>query len=77
MNPRRSRIGRSPAERSIAAIKVLNALGYGREGAGLTLDLVYNPQGPSLPPSQQKLEADYKRMAAAVKAIGRIEEPKK
>ncbi|MEP7070025.1 MAG: arsenosugar biosynthesis radical SAM (seleno)protein ArsS [Usitatibacter sp.] len=48
-------------ETSIAAIRKLNALGYGGEG-GLTLDLVYNPQGPSLPPSQQKLEADYKRI---------------
>jgi radical SAM/Cys-rich protein len=47
---------------SIAAIRKLNALGYGREGTGLKLDLVYNPQGPSLPPSQQKLEADYKRI---------------
>jgi radical SAM/Cys-rich protein len=49
-------------EKSIAAIRVLNALGYGREGSGLTLDLVYNPQGPTLPPSQAKLEADYKRI---------------
>ena len=49
-------------ETSIAAIRKLNALGYGGEGSGLTLDLVYNPQGPSLPPSQQKLEADYKRI---------------
>ena len=49
-------------ETSIAAIRKLNALGYGVEGSGLTLDLVYNPQGPSLPPSQQKLEADYKRI---------------
>jgi radical SAM/Cys-rich protein len=49
-------------EKSIEAIRRLNALGYGREASGLTLDLVYNPQGPSLPPSQQKLEADYKRI---------------
>jgi len=49
-------------ERSIAGIQALNALGYGREGSGLTLDLVYNPQGPSLPPPQAKLEADYKRI---------------
>lgn len=49
-------------ERSIAAIRALNALGYGREGSGLELDLVYNPQGPSLPPPQVKLEADYKRI---------------
>jgi len=49
-------------ERSIAGIQALNAFGYGREGSGLTLDLVYNPQGPSLPPPQAKLEADYKRI---------------
>ena len=49
-------------EKSVAAIRKLNALGYGREGSGLTLDLVYNPQGPSLPPPQAKLEQDYKRI---------------
>ena len=46
---------------SIAALKQLNALGYGCEGSGLSLNLVYNPQGASLPPDQQKLQADYKR----------------
>jgi radical SAM/Cys-rich protein len=46
---------------SIAALQQLNALGYGREGSGLVLNLVYNPQGASLPPEQQKLQADYKR----------------
>ena len=49
-------------ERSIAAIRILNGLGYARDGSGLTLDLVYNPQGPTLPPPQEKLEADYKRI---------------
>jgi radical SAM/Cys-rich protein len=49
-------------EKSIAAIRALNALGYGREDSGLTLDLVYNPQGATLPPAQAKLEADYKRI---------------
>jgi radical SAM/Cys-rich protein len=48
-------------ERSIAGLQRLNALGYGVEGSGLVLDLVYNPQGPSLPPPQAALEADYKR----------------
>ena len=52
-------------ERSIAGLRQLNALGYGREGSGLELDLVYNPQGPSLPPPQAALEADYKRELAA------------
>lgn len=45
---------------SIAGLRKLNALGYGRPGSGLLLNLVYNPQGPSLPPPQDKLEADYK-----------------
>jgi radical SAM/Cys-rich protein len=54
--------GKGVYETSIAAIRKLNALGYGREGSGLTLDLVYNPQGASLPPPQEKLESDYKRI---------------
>ena len=48
-------------DKSIAALQQLNALGYGVEGTGLVLNLVYNPQGPSLPPNQQMLQADYKR----------------
>lgn len=48
-------------DRSIAGLKALNALGYGQEGSGLVLNLVYNPQGPVLPPPQGPLEADYKR----------------
>jgi radical SAM/Cys-rich protein len=47
--------------KSIRALKILNELGYGREGSGLILNLVYNPLGPSLPPPQDKLELDYKR----------------
>src|SRR3989337_30122 len=46
--------GEGVYEKSIAAIRALNSLGYGREGTGLTLDLVYNPQGPALPPPQAK-----------------------
>ena len=46
---------------SIAALQKLNQLGYGQPGSGLALNLVYNPQGPSLPPEQQALQADYKR----------------
>jgi radical SAM/Cys-rich protein len=46
---------------SIEALKKLNALGYGKQGSGLVLNLMYNPVGPSLPPSQSTLEADYKR----------------
>lgn len=48
-------------ERSIAGLRELNALGYGQDGSGLVLNLVYNPQGASLPPPQGPLEADYKR----------------
>lgn len=44
---------------SIRGLQKLNALGFGRDPA-LTLNLVYNPQGPSLPPPQASLEADYK-----------------
>ncbi len=46
---------------SIRSLRRLNALGYGHERSGLALNLVYNPQGPSLPPGQGQLEADYKR----------------
>jgi radical SAM/Cys-rich protein len=48
-------------DRSIAGLQALNALGYGVEGTGLVLNLVYNPQGAVLPPPQEALEADYKR----------------
>jgi len=46
---------------SIRGLRKLNAVDYGRDPA-LALNLVYNPQGPSLPPSQAALEADYKRV---------------
>ncbi len=46
---------------SIRGLKRLNALGYGRDPA-LPLHLVYNPQGPSLPPMQAALETEYKRV---------------
>lgn len=52
--------GKGVYSKSIAGLKKLNALGYGNEGSGLALNLVYNPTGPSLPPSQQQLELDYK-----------------
>jgi radical SAM/Cys-rich protein len=52
--------GRGVFERSIRALHRLNDLGYARPGRGLTLDLVYNPLGPSLPPGQAGLEAKYK-----------------
>jgi len=54
--------GKGVYDGSVRGLKRLNALGYGREGSGLTLNLVYNPLGPSLPPPQLELEADYKRV---------------
>lgn len=53
--------GKGVFDKSIVALQQLNALGYGKPGSGLKLSLVYNPQGPSLPPEQRKLQADYKR----------------
>ncbi|MGH6636092.1 MAG: arsenosugar biosynthesis radical SAM (seleno)protein ArsS [Gammaproteobacteria bacterium] len=47
-------------EKSIEALRRLNALGYGCEGGGLVLTLVYNPVGAALPPAQGPLEATYK-----------------
>ena len=55
-----SQRGTGVYEKSIAALQRLNALGYGREPE-LPLNLVYNPGGPFLPPSQPALEADYRR----------------
>jgi radical SAM/Cys-rich protein len=53
--------GKGVFESSIRGLRRLNRLGYGCEGTGLVLNLVYNPQGPSLPPPQEALEADYRR----------------
>ena len=50
--------GKGVFDASLAGLKKLNALGYGTE---LILNLMYNPQGPSLPPPQQALEADYRQ----------------
>jgi radical SAM/Cys-rich protein len=47
---------------SIRALKRLNEIGYGQAGEELTLNLVYNPVGPHLPPPQTELEQDYKRV---------------
>jgi radical SAM/Cys-rich protein len=51
--------GKGVYEKSIRALQRLNRVGY---GDALPLNLVYNPQGPSLPPAQDRLEADYKRI---------------
>ena len=53
--------GQGVFDRSISGLQALNRLGYGIQGSGLELNLVYNPLGPSLPPPQAALESDYKR----------------
>ena len=52
--------GRGVFDASIEGLRRLNALGYGDEATGLSLDLVFNPQGPVLPPPQDALERAYK-----------------
>ena len=52
--------GKGTFDASIRSLQRLNALGYAKAGSGLTLNLVYNPQGASLPPAQESLERDYK-----------------
>jgi radical SAM/Cys-rich protein len=47
-------------EKSLQALRLLNALGYGREGSGLVLNLVTNPVGAFLPPPQAPQEAHFK-----------------
>jgi len=53
--------GKGTFDKSIAALQKFNVLGYGRPDSGLTLNLVFNPQGASLPPDQTALQADYQR----------------
>jgi len=52
--------GKGVFDASISALQLLNRLGYGQPGSALQLSLVYNPQGPVLPPAQAQLEADYR-----------------
>jgi radical SAM/Cys-rich protein len=61
--------GKGVFDKSIDALKMLNGLGYGKRGSGLALNLVYNPVGPFLPPSQAALEGDYKRELASTFGI--------
>ncbi len=60
--------GRTDAQRgegvfgkSIKALEMLNEIGYGQEGSGLTLNLVYNPSGAFLPAAQEGLEKEFKQ----------------
>lgn len=53
--------GEGTYDKSIEALQRLNEIGYGREGSGLELNLVYNPTGAFLPGSQQSLERTFRR----------------
>ncbi len=57
--------GKGVFDTSIRALQLLNSLGYGQPGSALQLNLVYNPQGPVLPPAQQQLQQDYKHRLSA------------
>lgn len=56
--------GKGVFSKSIAGLQKLNALGYGQQDDALLLNLVYNPQGASLPANQQLLEEEYKQELA-------------
>ena len=56
-----SQRGEGVFDKSITALKMLNEVGYGVEGSGLILNLVYNPSGAFLPPDQNDLQIDFKR----------------
>ncbi len=51
-------------DKSIRALQLLNQQGYGKEGTGLLLNLVYNPVGAFLPPKQEAIEAQFRRELA-------------
>lgn len=53
--------GSGAYQKSMSALKKLNALGYGREASGLVVSLVYNPPGLFVAPGQCALEAEYKK----------------
>ena len=53
--------GQGVFEASLRALRTLNDLGYGRSDTGLVLNLVFNPQGPVLPPEQSELQEAYRR----------------
>ncbi len=56
--------GAATFEKSLRVLRQLNGLGYGKEGTGLTLNLVYNPPGALLPGSQRELEDRYRKELA-------------
>lgn len=61
--------GEGVFQASLRALRQLNAAGYAQPASGLLLNLVYNPQGPALPPGQAKLEQDYRRILGEQHAI--------
>ena len=56
-----SQRGKGVFHDSIMALRQLNRLGYGDANSGLQLNLMYNPTGPFLPPSQRTLEVEYRQ----------------
>lgn len=54
--------GKGTFDQSIRALQLLNRLGYGVTDTGLELQLVYNPVGAHLPPPQDRLERDYRKI---------------
>ncbi len=56
--------GKGAFDKSVRALERLNELGYGQPGSGRSLNLVYNPGGAFLPPSQDSLEQDYRQRLA-------------
>ncbi len=53
--------GKGVFDESISGLQKLNSLGYGKQNSGLVLNLMYNPMGAFLPPSQISLEQDYRK----------------
>lgn len=53
--------GKGTYDKSIIALKKLNELGYGKEGSGLILNLVYNPVGAFLPGDQEEIKQEFKK----------------
>ncbi len=56
--------GEGVFEKSIHALQMLNGLGYGKDGSGLKLNLIYNPVGAFLPPKQEAIEKQFQRELA-------------
>ena len=57
-----SQRGKGVFEKSIDVFKKLNAMGYGQDGSDLELNLVSNPTGAFLPPSQEQAEKRFRQV---------------